>query len=114
MQSPRKSPGHSADVVYLGIGMLGRQDPEFRREYWEQIVRNTGARAVLPVHWDDFMTPLLDGPLLPQPYVMEDVVPAMDFVFERGRLDDLTVLLSTLWTPLTPFTGAPTDKGPSG
>ncbi|MFD8691387.1 MBL fold metallo-hydrolase [Streptomyces sp. NPDC059651] len=110
---PGKLGGHSADVVYLGIGMLGKQDPDFRREYWEQMVRNTGARTVFPVHWDDFMTPLLDGPLLPQPYVMEDVVPAMDFVFERGRLDGLTVLLPTLWTPLTPFTGAPTEKGPS-
>ncbi|MGW0040845.1 FAD-dependent monooxygenase [Rhodococcus sp. NPDC003348] len=102
---PGKLEGISADVVYLGIGMLGKQDAAFRDEYWDQLVRATDARSVIPVHWDDFMTPLLDGPLQPQPYLMEDVIPSMDFVFEQGRRDGVTVLLPTLWTPLAPLAG---------
>lgn len=103
---PGKLGTYHADAAYLGIGMLGKQDTRFRGDYWNQIVRATGARAIFPVHWDDFMIPLNDGPILPQPYAFDDVVPAMDFVFDQGRRDGLTVLLPTLWTPFAPFAGA--------
>ena len=102
---PGKLDGVTADVVYLGVGMLGKQDEQFRNQYWKHLVQATDARSVIPVHWDDFMTPLLDGPLLPQPYLMEDVVPSMDFVIEQGRRHGVTVLLPTLWTPIAPLEG---------
>ncbi|MDG3010145.1 MBL fold metallo-hydrolase [Rhodococcus sp. D2-41] len=107
---PGKLDGITADVVYLGIGMLGKQDQTFRELYWQHLVRNTKARSVIPVHWDDFMTPLLDGPLLPQPYLMEDVVPSIDFALEQGKRDGVTVLLPTLWTPLAPLEGPVLDS----
>ncbi|MFD8733950.1 MBL fold metallo-hydrolase [Streptomyces sp. NPDC059618] len=100
---PGKLAAHSADAVYLGIGMLGKQDEQFRTAYWHEVVRATGARTVFPIHWDDFMTPLLDGPLQAQPLLMDDVVPAMDFVFEQGRRDGRTVLLPTLWERVAPL-----------
>ncbi len=49
--------GLGADVVVLGIGGLTRSGPEHARRYWREIVETTGARRVLPVHYDDFTRP---------------------------------------------------------
>ena len=102
---PGKLDGISADTVYLGIGMLGKQDEEFREEYWNQVVRLTGVTTVFPIHWDDFMTPLAGGPLQAQPSVMDDAIAAMEYAFGKGRSDGLTVLLPALWNPVDPFVG---------
>ncbi|MGW0582534.1 hypothetical protein ACWD25_42910, partial [Streptomyces sp. NPDC002920] len=58
--------GRRADTVYLGIGALGKQDEAFREEYWDRLVTGTGARRVVPVHWDDSTRPL-DGRCGPSP-----------------------------------------------
>lgn len=42
------------DTVYLGIGVLGNQSEEFREAYWREVVEATGARRVVPIHWDNF------------------------------------------------------------
>lgn len=54
--------GMRADVVFLGIGLLGKQSDAFVRDYWREVVQTTGAKIVVPVHWDDF-TVSLDRPL---------------------------------------------------
>lgn len=56
--------GRRADTVYLGIGTLGKQSPSFRDTYWRTYVADTGARRVIPIHWDNF-TRGLDRPLTP-------------------------------------------------
>ncbi|WP_208106882.1 MBL fold metallo-hydrolase, partial [Streptomyces sp. GC420] len=61
--APGRLDGYHADAVYLGIGQLGVREEEFRRRYWQEVVRATGARTVYPVHWDDMVTPLLTHPL---------------------------------------------------
>ena len=55
-----------AEVVFLGIGVLGKQSDEFIQTYWNEVVRATGAKLVIPIHWDDF-TRSLDEPLRPLP-----------------------------------------------
>jgi len=52
------------DVVFLGIGTLGTQRRRFIRDYWREVVATTGAKLVIPVHWDNFFKPL-DEPLAP-------------------------------------------------
>lgn len=55
--------GARADVVLLGVGGIGGW---FRRcetclgKLWDQAVRATGAGLVIPIHWDDFTSPLVD------------------------------------------------------
>lgn len=100
---PGKLAPHAADAVYLGMGVLGKQDESFRHAYWDEVVRATGARTVLPIHWDDLMTPLGEGPLLPQPRVLDDIATALDFAFSEGEKDGRTVQLPTLWTPIAPL-----------
>ena len=47
----------AADVVYLGIGGLGSLGKDHAAAYFEEIVGPTGARCVVPIHWDDFTLP---------------------------------------------------------
>lgn len=49
--------GTAADVVYLGIGGLGSLGKEHAAAYFHEIVGPTGARCVVPIHWDDFTLP---------------------------------------------------------
>lgn len=93
---PGRLAGHTADVVYLGIGTLGRQTDRFRDEYWNEVVLATGATTVIPVHWDDFSAPLT-RPLRPLPYPVDDFGAAMDFLLARGARDRVRVLLPVLW-----------------
>lgn len=50
-----------ADVVFLGIGGLGTQTADYRETYWRETVAVTGARHLIPIHWDSLVGPL-EGP----------------------------------------------------
>jgi len=50
--------GQHADVVFLGIGALGLKGRGFIERYWHEVVEDTGATLVIPVHWDNFFEPL--------------------------------------------------------
>lgn len=99
---PGKLAAHSADTVYLSIGTLGRRPDEFRQDYWREVVSATGASAVLPVHWDDFMTPL-DRPLRAMPYFMDDLRPAMDFLIRQCGNEGIAFALPGPWQEIDPF-----------
>lgn len=50
--------GVQADVVLLGVGGYGRTHVVGRLErLWNAVVKPTGAKLVVPIHWDDFMLP---------------------------------------------------------
>jgi L-ascorbate metabolism protein UlaG (beta-lactamase superfamily) len=65
-----------ADIVFLSIATLGKQSDDFIEQYWEQVVKATGAKIVIPIHWDNF-TRSLDEPLLPLPYLVDNFERAM-------------------------------------
>ncbi|NLU83289.1 MBL fold metallo-hydrolase [Rhodococcus sp. HNM0569] len=94
--------GRRADTVYLGVGALGRRDEQFRNDYWDEVVLATGARQVVPVHWDDFFRPL-HRPLRPMPLAADDVGTALDFVRTRAARDGVQVALPVAWEPTDPF-----------
>lgn len=62
--------GVRADVVMLGVGNLSRQGPKAVAAYWRDTVTATGARLVVPIHWDDFSRSL-DQRLRPFPYAVD-------------------------------------------
>lgn len=78
--------GVRADVVFLGIGRLGKQSPRFGRDYWSEVVRSTGARLVIPIHWDDFRRPLDEELRLP-PEGIDNVPAAMAGLRLLARVD---------------------------
>jgi len=55
----------SADVVMLSVGGLTTLDQDYAENYWQETVTNTGARAVYPIHFDDFTKPF--GTVVPAP-----------------------------------------------
>jgi len=96
--------GRHADVVFLGIGALGKQDATYRETYWREVVRAVGARRVIPIHWDDFWRPL-DAPLVPMPRLFDSFDASMAFVNEQGRAEGVDVRFAPVWEPVDPFTG---------
>ncbi len=70
-----------ADVVFLGIGGLGKKDAPATVALWKEAVVRTGARAVYPIHWDNLTRPL-DRKLTRAP-LLDDVGKTLD------RLDRL-------------------------
>lgn len=96
--------GVEAETVYLGIGALGRQSPEFRSAYWDEVVAATGARRVVPVHWDNFLRPL-DRPLVPLPRIADDFGASMEFLLDRAGRAGVDVVLPVAWRAADPFAG---------
>ncbi|WP_222598122.1 MBL fold metallo-hydrolase [Lentzea tibetensis] len=94
--------GRLADVVYLGVGMLGKQPAEFIESYWDEVVRATGARRVVLVHWDDFFT-TLDKPLRPLPFLVDDLDRTMAHLVPLADADGVEVVLPVAWQPADPF-----------
>lgn len=79
---------YQANVVFLGIGTLGKQSSEFTETYWKEAVVSTGAKLVLPVHWDNF-TKSLNKPLVPFPFFIDKPGVAVDrlrFMAERDKV----------------------------
>lgn len=95
---------HRADVVYLGVGQLGKNTEEFRESYWTEIVLATGARRVVLVHWDDFFRPI-DKPVRPMRYALDDFEVTMRFLLDRATADGVEVLLPAPWRTADPFAG---------
>lgn len=64
--------GVRADVVYLAIGGLAGQTDAAVQSYWHEVVTQTGAQLVVPIHWDDFLRPL-DQPQKMLPRLMDNI-----------------------------------------
>lgn len=84
--------GMHADVVFLGIGLLGKQSDAFIMEYWKEVVQATGAKIVVPVHWDDF-TVSLDKPLKPTGRLFDKVEEALVAVGKLAAADGVELRL---------------------
>lgn len=96
--------GVKADVVYLGIALIGRQGEEFRETYWREVVEGPGARRVIPVHWDDFFVSL-DKPLVALPKLSDDVGATMRYLLQREAEGGPEVRMSAPWIASDPFAG---------
>jgi len=96
-----------ADVVYLGIGGLGKQPDEFVEKYWNDVVRATRARRVILIHWDDFFRGL-DEPLRPMT-VADSFSDSMRRILRCAATDGVEVLLPVAWQTSDPFAGLNTS-----
>jgi L-ascorbate metabolism protein UlaG (beta-lactamase superfamily) len=82
--------GKHADTVFLGIATLGKQEDDFIEAYWAEVVKATGAKLVIPVHWDDF-TVSLKKPLVPLPYFMDDMSRSMKRIQSMAIRDGVEI-----------------------
>jgi L-ascorbate metabolism protein UlaG (beta-lactamase superfamily) len=95
-----------SDVVYLGIGQLGRSSEQFRDDYWRQVVEPLRPRRVVPIHWDRFTRPL-SRPLRPLPRPLDDHRRTMAFLARRCAENDIELVLPTAFVPTRPVAEQP-------
>ena len=76
--------GLKADVVFLGIAGLGKQNPQYQNQYVNELVTKVGATRVVPVHWDDFTQPFKNS-LRPMIKAVDDFDGAMDLMIKKSQ-----------------------------
>ena len=62
--------GVRADVLFLGIAGLAKADEQTERRFFAETVEKVGPRLVIPLHWDNFFSPL-DRPARGMPRLIE-------------------------------------------
>lgn len=50
--------GYQADVLFLGVAGLQKAAPEMERRFFEETIGKLHPQLVIPVHWDNFFSPL--------------------------------------------------------
>lgn len=50
--------GYQADVLFLGVAGLQKADAEMEQRFFEETVGKLRPQLVIPVHWDNFFSPL--------------------------------------------------------
>ncbi|MEQ1887700.1 MAG: MBL fold metallo-hydrolase [Alphaproteobacteria bacterium] len=94
-----------ADVVLLGTGGLGMFEVQHEDGYWNEVVVGTGAKRVIAIHWDDFMTVGAGEPLVPSTKILGDFDHMMAFLKTRGAKDGVEVRLPQDWQPMDVWAG---------
>ena len=62
--------GVRADVLFLGIAGLAKADEQTEARFFAETVEKVGPRLVIPLHWDNFFSPL-DRPARGMPRLIE-------------------------------------------
>lgn len=101
--------GRKAEVVFLGVGAVGKQPPDYRARLWAEVPRAVGAKRVIAVHWDDFWQGL-DRPLQAMPYLADDLDATMVDLRRLATADGIDLRLPPLFVPFDPY--PPGGKGP--
>lgn len=61
--------GVKANVVFLSVGLLGKNKKTYIKNYWNETVVKTEATLVIPIHWDN----LSGTSLTPSPYPIDNL-----------------------------------------
>jgi len=83
---------YPCDALFLGTAMLGKMPADFMESYYRQTVKSTRAKIVIPIHWDNFMKPF-HKPLIPLPYISDDVAEGFRFLLKKTAEDSLQMRL---------------------
>lgn len=83
---------YPVDVLFLGSAMLGKMPADFQQNYYAQTVKATGAKTVVPIHWDSFMKPL-NKPLQALPHAVDDVDAGFKFLQSKTQQDGVALKL---------------------
>lgn len=91
--------GVRADVVFLAIGGLLPQPADFTARYWDEVVKTTGAKLVVPIHWDDFLLSL-DHPLQPLRRFLDDIPLTMNRLAPLAARDGVAIRYMPVIAPV--------------
>ena len=62
--------GIKADVLFLGIAGIAKADEKMKKKFFEETVEKVRPGLVIPLHWDNFFSPL-NKPIIGMPRVVE-------------------------------------------
>jgi len=99
--------GVSADAVFLNVEMLEGMGKNYARAYWQNVVTISGARRVVPVHFDDHRAPF--GTTRLPPSFVDDFTRSSAWLQEfRDRWDRSTTLeLPSFGVPIAIYADTP-------
>ena len=78
-----------ADVLFLGIGGLGRADIATKDKFYEETVKKVHPKLVVPIHWDNFCTSL-DKPLKAQIRLFDNLPQGLNYMIKQTNEDQIS------------------------
>ena len=54
--------GYKVDVLYLALAGITKMEEKNKNEFFDETIKATGAKLVIPIHWDNFFKPLDEPP----------------------------------------------------
>ncbi len=78
---PGELKGYTADTIFLCTPGLDQLSPAEKQQFFQEMLVDTQAKKIIPVHWDDFSTPL-ETHLTPMPKSADDLEDSLGFVFD--------------------------------
>jgi len=79
---------YRADVVFFSIGNIARQSMAFKNALWENSIEKLKPSLVIPIHWENFFTPLSENMKMFPP-VIDQTEKSFDFVIEKCQEQNL-------------------------
>ena len=67
---PGQLDGVQADVLFLAIAGLAKDEKGHKEQFWKETVEKVKPELVIPLHWDNFFTPLY-SPIIGLPKMFE-------------------------------------------
>lgn len=97
------------DTVFLGVGLLESLGRDYMRQYWQATVTATGARTVVPIHFEDYTQPF--GTMRLAPKILDDFSVTVRILKDlRRRWDsDTQLYLPVFGTPMPLRPNSPPD-----
>lgn len=75
--------------MVLGINRLGMADLLTQDKFYEETVKNVNPNLIIPVHWDDFFSPL-EKPLKAPIRFIDNLPAGLDYMIKRTTEDQIT------------------------
>lgn len=79
----------SANILFLGIGGLGKADLSTKNKFYEETVGKVKPELLIPIHWDNFFKPL-KKPLESPKKFMDDLAVGLDYLILKCKNDEIS------------------------
>ena len=97
---PGQLDGIRADVLFLGVAGLAKADRDTENAFFAETLEKTGAKLVIPVHWDNFFS-RLDRPVRGMPPLIERTEVVFDQLAQRCAAAGADCLIQIPGTSVT-------------
>lgn len=98
-----------ADFVMLGVSLLESLGRDYLEKYWQTTVTSTGAKTIIPIHFDDYTKPFGTIELVPR--FLDDFSKTMAWLDELRRTwdTDSEILMPAFGVPIKLYPNDPPD-----